>query len=270
MISVLILTLNEEKNLPDCLASVTWSDDIVVLDSFSTDRTVAIAAAAGARVVQRQFDEFASQRNYALDEITFRNPWVFHLDADERFTEPLRLEAEAAAKRDRFSGFLVPSKTIFMGRWLRWAGLYPSYQMRLLKVGEVRFVQKGHGQQETDAQRGISRLREPYLHYNFSKGLDEWLAKHARYSLKEAEETLRQKAGRRLPWADLICADVVRRRRALKALSALLPFRPALRFFYMYVLRLGVLDGRAGLRYCCLLALYESMIVNAARQMSTR
>ncbi len=184
MFSVLILTRNEEQNLPDCLASVKWCDDIVVLDSLSTDRTVAVARDGGARLVERLFDDFAAQRNYALDKIPFRHPWVFHLDADERFTEPLRRECEAEIAADRQSGFLVPSKLMFMDKWLRWSGMYPVYQMRLMKLGEIRFIQTGHGQREADAKRGVGKLHEPYLHYNFSKGLDDWREKHERYSTK--------------------------------------------------------------------------------------
>ena len=267
MFSVLILTLNEEKNLPDCLASVKWCDDVVVLDSLSTDRTTAVAKASGVRVVERAFDDFAGQRNYALEKIPFQHPWVFHLDADERFTEPLQHECETVIAEDRHSGFLVPSKLMFMDKWLRWSGMYPVYQMRLMKLGEIRFIQAGHGQREADAKRGVGTLREPYLHYNFSKGLDEWREKHNRYSTKEAQEGLQERERGQIGWRDLWGSDPVARRRALKRLSMRLPCRPGLRFLYMYVLRLGFLDGRPGLVYCRLLASYESMIVTKMRVM---
>jgi glycosyltransferase involved in cell wall biosynthesis len=265
--SVLILTRNEEQNLPDCLASVKWCDDIVVLDSLSTDRTAAVARGAGARVVERPFDDFAAQRNYALDKIPFRHPWVFHLDADERFTEPLQRECETVIATDRHSGFLVPSKLVFMDKWLRWSGMYPVYQMRLMKLGEIRFIQTGHGQREADAKRGVGKLREPYLHYNFSKGLDDWREKHDRYSTKEAEESLQERQKGQIGWRDLWGTDSVARRRALKRLSMRLPCRPTLRFLYMYVFRLGFLDGRPGLLYCRLLATYEKMIVTKLKDL---
>ena len=269
MFSILILTLNEEQNLPECIASVKWCDDVVVLDSLSTDRTVELAKAAGVRLYQRRFDDFASQRNYALDQVPFKHPWVFHLDADERFTEPLRRECEKAIAEDRRSGFLTPSKLMFMDKWLRWSGMYPVYQMRLMKLGEIRFVQKGHGQREADAKRGVGTLREPYLHYNFSKGLDDWREKHDRYSTKEAVESVHRQ-NQPVRWRDLWSGDPVARRRALKQLSMRLPCRPMLRFFYMYVLRLGFLDGRPGLIYCRLLASYETMIVTKMRIMERR
>jgi glycosyltransferase involved in cell wall biosynthesis len=265
MFSVLILTLNEERNLPDCLASAKWCDDVVVLDSLSTDRTAEVAKSAGARLFRRRFDDFASQRNYALQEIPFKHPWVFHLDADERFTEELRCECEAAIARDQFSGFLVPSKLMFMDKWLRWSGMYPVYQMRLMKLGEIRFAQTGHGQREADAKRGVGKLREPYLHYNFSKGMDDWREKHERYSAKEAKESLRERQSGSMRWSSLWTGDPVARRRALKQMSMRLPFRPGLRFLYMYLLRLGFLDGRPGLMYCRLLAQYEAMIVAKMR-----
>jgi glycosyltransferase involved in cell wall biosynthesis len=265
--SVLILTLNEEQNLPDCIASVKWCDDIVVLDSLSTDRTVELAKAAGTRLYQRRFDDFASQRNYALDQIPFKHPWVFHLDADERFTEPLRRECEKAAAEDRCSGFLAPSKLMLMNKWLRWSGMYPVYQMRLMKLGEIRFIQKGHGQREADATRGVGTLREPYLHYNFSKGLDDWREKHGRYSTMEAKTSLSERGHVKTCWRNLWTSDPVARRRALKQLSMRLPCRAMLRFLYMYVLRLGFLDGRPGLVYCRLLANYEAMIVTKTRVM---
>jgi glycosyltransferase involved in cell wall biosynthesis len=269
-VSVLILTRNEEQNLPACLASVKWCDDVVVLDSCSTDRTVGVAKSAGVRVFERTFDDFATQRNYALDEIPFRHSWVFHLDADERFTEPLRRECAAEIAEDRYSGFLVPSKLMFMDKWLRWSGMYPVYQMRLMKLGEIRFIQAGHGQREADAKRGVGKLREPYLHYNFSNGMDDWRQKHDRYSTKEAEESLREREEGTVGWRDLIGSDPVGRRRALKRLSMRLPLRPALRFLYMYVLRLGFLDGKPGLVYCRLLASYERMIVTKLKVLERR
>lgn len=259
-ISIAILTRDEAENLPECLDSVGFSDDVVVVDSHSTDETVPVAQARGARVFQRQFDDFAGQRNYALDEIAFEHPWVFFLDADERFTPELESECLETVSRDLHSGYLVPSKLMFMGRWLRWAGNYPVYQTRLVKIGEIRFVQAGHAQREGAAERGIGTLEAPYLHFNFSKGLDAWFEKHNRYSTQEAAEALEALEAKRLDWGALISRDAVVRRRALRAVGWRLPCRPALRFIYMYVLRLGFLDGRPGFTYCRLVALFEAMI----------
>ena len=129
--SVLILTLNEERNIASCIRALEGIEDIVVLDSFSSDRTVEIAEALGARVYQRAFDNFAAQRNYALDEIPFENDWVLHLDADEILTRDSCEEIREATQSKRFDAYRLPSKMIFSGRWLRYSGMYPTYQVRL-------------------------------------------------------------------------------------------------------------------------------------------
>lgn len=259
-LSILILTYNEEANLPGCLDSISNFDDIVVLDSFSTDRTVDIARERGCRVFQRKFDNFGSQRNHALDHIPFVHDWLFQLDADERFTPSFTKEVLEIVAADRHSGYMVPSKLMFQGKWLKHAGMYPSYQMRLLKVGEIRFVQHGHGQRETEPKRGLGKMREGYLHYNFSKGLEDWFAKHNRYSTEEARLALEERQNEPLQLSGLFVGDSISRRRTLKLLASRLPFRPTLRFLYIYLLRLGFLDGIAGFHYARLLATYQWMI----------
>jgi len=260
-VSVLVLTRNEEHDLPRCLDAVRWCDDVVVVDDLSTDRTVQIAEEFGARVVQRPFDTFAAQRNFALDNVSFKHDWIFHLDADEILTPGLRFEIEAVVSDGHYQAFRVPSKTFFMGKWLRHAATYPVYQVRLGRNPGLRFVQVGHGQREQLDPALIGRLREPYLHFPFSKGLKEWFAKHNRYSTAEAEHDLTLRRAKRLGLRALLSRDSTERRRALKDLSIWLPLRPTLRFLYPYVLRRGFLDGRPGLAYCQLMALYERMVV---------
>ncbi len=259
-LSVLILTRNEEAGLPDCLRSVGWCDDVVVLDSYSTDRTTEAALRAGVRVFRRRFDDFAGQRNWAIDNIPFEHDWVFHLDADERFTPELLQECRRVTAEDRRSAFLVPSKMMLWGTWLRRAATYPVYQMRLMKLGEVRFVQHGHGQREGAAARGVGTLSSAYLHHSFSKGVAEWFERHNRYSTQEALQCRAERRRGRVRWADLLSRTPTARRRALKALSSRLPLRPVLKFLYMYLVRRGCLDGVAGLTYCSLQAVYEYMI----------
>jgi glycosyltransferase involved in cell wall biosynthesis len=256
-ISVLLLTLDEEGNLPRCLDALSWCDDIVVLDSFSTDGTVAVAEQRGCRVFQRRFDSFAGQRNYALDSIPFRYEWVLHLDADEVLTPELVDELLAMAAESRKDAWRIPSKLMFMGRWLRHSGMYPTYQVRFGHRDRFRFIQVGHGQREDIAADRVGTCRAPYLHYNFSKGLEEWLHKHVRYAIAEAASEIRRA---KTPIIGGVFRDKVSRRRALKNIAANLPFRPLLRFIYMYLFCLGFLDGRAGLIYCRLLMHYESSI----------
>ncbi len=270
MISVLILTYNEELNLPRCLDSVAWSDDVLVLDSFSSDRTVEIAKQRNVRVCQRKFDHFAGQRNFGLEHGGLKYDWVLHLDADEMVPQKLRAELMEAANCGSNAAYRLASKMIFRGRWLRYSGLYPTYQVRFGRKEQLVFVQVGHGQRENLPPDQIGTLREPVLHYSFAKGLDDWRAKHCRYAEAEAEHALRN-AGSKLDLAGLVSlSDAVRRRRALKTLSSRLPLRPPLRFAYMYLLRLGFLDGKAGFEYCRLLAWYERMIVTKTKELRAR
>ncbi len=260
MISVLILTLNEEATLPACLEAVKWSDDIIVYDSCSTDRTVEIAKAAGARVHQRAFDNERDHRAASL-QLGFKHPWVYNPDADEITTpelrdEMLRVVADPAraevAYRARF-------KTMFCGQWIKHSSLYPTWVVRLFQPKKISFERSINLQYVVDGSEG--RLENHFEHYTFSKGLNAWFEKHNRYSWHEAVESLKSLTEHRLQWKDLLSANSVARRRALKELSFRVPCRPLLRFFYMYFLRFGFLDGRAGLAYCRMLSIYENMIV---------
>jgi glycosyltransferase involved in cell wall biosynthesis len=257
MYSAVILTLNEEKALPDCLASLSACDDVVVLDSGSSDRTADLALGSGARVFKRVFDTFAGQRNFAQREIRFRHPWVFHIDADERMTPELDAECRRMAARHDIDGFRVAPKMIFEGHWIRHCTDYPAYQARFVRAPQFEFIQVGHGQREAPGMR-LENLKEGYLHDISIYGEAAWLEKHRKYAKAEAREVLQRNDG--IPWSHLFSADSLTRRRALKRLSFTLPFRPAARFAYQYFLRLGILDGRAGLRYCLLLARYEGFI----------
>lgn len=255
--SILILTLNEEDNIADCIDSVSWCDDIVVLDSLSTDRTCEIAEAKGARVFQRKFDDFSSQRNYALDEIDFEHSWVFHLDADERFNDTLKTECGRVIDLDEKSAYFVPNRIIFLGKWIPRCTQYPYPQVRLIKQGEVRFAKAGHGQKEDAAERGVGHIEVAYDHYNFSKGIEDWIAKHNRYSSEEAR--LASELEKR-PVAECFSRDFMIRKRALKSWFVRLPFRPQIKFCFLYFVKLGLLDGYPGYVYCKLQLMYESMI----------
>jgi len=261
--SILILTRNEEVNLPACLESVAWCDDVIVLDSYSLDLTCNIARTWGARVFQREFDNFGNQRNHALDEIEFKYEWVFHLDADERFNAELRSECQRVIEEDIHSGYFIPNRILFLGKWIRHCTRYPYPQVRLIKRGEIRFLASGHGQRECDARRGVGHIHVPYDHYNFSKGLEDWLAKHNRYSTEEARLLVHEPAR---PLKECIARDAMVRRRALKSRFIRLPFRPQLKFLFLYVVCRGFLDGIPGWSYCRLMAMYEHMTVLKIRE----
>lgn len=262
-VSVLILTHNEAANLPVCLAALAWCDDVVVVDSGSTDDTVAIARHHGARVMMRPFDTFAAQRNFGLDQGELRRDWVLHLDADEVVTPGFVAALASLEPPSGIYGYQVPSKLMLFGRWLRHGGMYPTYQVRLGHRDRLRFKQVGHGQREDLASARIGLFPEPYLHFSFSRGMRQWLERHVRYAEDEAELILAQRAGRAEATASPgVMSGAMQRRRLLKALSARLPLllRPMLRFLYVYLCRQGFRDGRAGLAYALMTSVYEGMI----------
>jgi glycosyltransferase involved in cell wall biosynthesis len=270
MISVLILTLNEEINLQRCLESVRWSDDVVVLDSFSADRTVEIAKSAGARVIQRKFDNWAAHQNWAMENIQFKHPWVYYSDADEVVTPELREEMKkvVGSVSPQVVACRLRYKNYFMGRWIRHCGIYPAWILRLFRPEKVRWERLVN---PTPVVAGeVGKLQSHFEHYSFSKGLNAWFDKHNRYSWQEAEESLKSLAQGGLSFGDLLSREPATRRRALKELSFRLPCRPSLRFLYMYFLRLGFLDGRPGYHYCRLLSIYEYMIVLKMKEIRRR
>jgi glycosyltransferase involved in cell wall biosynthesis len=269
MISILILTLNEEANLPGCLESVKWSDDIVVLDSYSTDRTVNIATASGAHIVQRRFDNWAAHQNWAVENIPFKHPWVFYLDADERMTEVLKQEilCIAGSQDEERVAFYCGRRNYFMGRWIKHA-YPPSLIMRFFRPQKVRFERLVNPVPGIDGLHGY--LKEMFEHYNFSKGLSEWFDKHNKYSQLEAVEGINGLRELDAPYGRLLSRDSASRRKALKSLSFRMPCRPFLKFFYFYFMQRGFLDGRPGLTYCVMQSIYEYMIVVKMKELVLR
>jgi len=267
-VSVLILTLNEEANLPGCLESVAWSDDVVVFDSFSTDRTVEIAEAAGARVVRRRFDNYAAQRNAALTEVQYKHPWVLMLDGDERISAEARSEIERAlTNANGTTLYRVRRKDMFAGRWLKRSSGYPTWFGRLFRVGRVWVEREINEQYHTDGEVGY--LENHLIHYPFNKGVAFWLQRHNRYSTMEARALVEETRGR-FRIGGLVSSDPTVRRRAGKQLAYRLPCRPFLVFCYLYFFRRGFLDGRPGLTYCRLRAMYEYMIDLKVRELRRR
>jgi glycosyltransferase involved in cell wall biosynthesis len=261
LVSVLILTYNEEVNLRRCLDAVSWCDDVVVLDSGSTDGTEHIAREYGARFVIRRFDSFAAQRNYALDHVSFKHNWILHLDADEVVTSSFRDALVDLSPPDDIRCLRVPFKTIFFDHWIRHAGMWPAFQVRIAHVSRMRFVQYGHGQRESVAEPYIGTFTEPLLHYSFSHGLAKWLDKHVRYAEGESQLIART---REEPFSLHIgdLTNTARRRRLMKALSLRVPLaaRPFARFIYVYILCQGFRDGFRGFLYAFMLSTYEGMI----------
>jgi glycosyltransferase involved in cell wall biosynthesis len=242
----------------------------MIVDSFSSDATLKIAGEHGVRVVQRAFDNFAGQRNFALDHCELKHEWIFHLDADEVMTADLSAEILRCIAGTDKDAYRVSSKLMFNGKFLRHAGLFPWYQVRLGRRGKLRFTQVGHGQREQLPSHAIGTLKNSLLHFPFEKGLDDWIEKHNRYSTAEARQNVYGYADDDSSILDLLSNATDRRRRAAKKIFRRLPCRTTIRFIYMYLFRGGILDGKAGFMYCRLLAWYEWLIVLKEREIRAR
>ena len=267
-ISVIILTHNEAGNIVACLESVAWSDDIVLVDSGSTDGTRDAAKAIGSnvRVFENPFTDFGQQRNWALDHCEPKRSWILFLDADERVTSALRDEMTTAVESDRAeAGYYLCYKNMFLGQWLKRCTFFPSWQLRLLKHGHVRYEKAGHGQREV-AGGALGFLKEPYDHFGFSKGIAAWIERHNRYSTEEADY-LCALAKQALKPGEIFSSDALVRRRAIKRVYARVPARALVRFFYAYFFRLGFLDGRAGWTFCQLRFGHELNIAAKQREL---
>jgi glycosyltransferase involved in cell wall biosynthesis len=261
MISVLILTRNEQQDLPACLQSVRWSDDIHVYDSCSSDGTVGIAREAGAHVVQREFDNWSAHQNWGLRNIRFAHPWVLYIDADERVTPELAASVlEAVRSPGDNVAFRIQRRDFWGGRWLRHVQM-SSYYIRLFRPAKLRYERLVNPISVVD---GAVREINGYLdHYPFSKGVTHWLNRHNSYSSFEAREIQRNRAANRefSLRKTLFAKDPNERRQHQKELFYRMPARPLLKFLTLYVGKRGFLDGHAGFKYSVLQSFYEYMIV---------
>jgi glycosyltransferase involved in cell wall biosynthesis len=239
-IAVLIPTLNEERNLEAALESSAFADQRVVLDSFSDDGTEAIARRFGAEFVQHRFVNYSDQKNWAIDNIAWRHRWIFILDADERFTPELAEEVSRVARGEGENpGYYVNRRFIFLGRWIKHCGWYPNWNLRLFQLGKARY----DGRPVHD------------LIHDDRKGLEAFLARHNRYSSLEARSRV---AAVRDPVTLRELRHPVKLKRALRQRAwPHVPAKPLAAFFYLYVLRAGFLDGRAGLVFSFLQAMQE-------------
>jgi len=271
-VSVLILTLNEEINIGACLDSLAWCDDIVVLDSLSKDRTREIAEQRGARVVTRAFDNWSAHQNWAVSNIPFRHPWVLYLDADERCEEELHREAlQVAQPGAPEAAFRIRRKDFFMGRWLKHAQLYPTWLVRLFRPDRIRYERLVNPVAVVDGP--IGELTAHIIHYPFSHGVSHWIERHNRYSDMEAIEAAKVRRGgddAAAPAGSVWSRDPNERRRALKDVFFRMPARPLVKFAYYYAWRRGFLDGKAGLTYATLQAMYEYMIACKGAEIERR
>lgn len=267
MISVLVLTKNEAVDLPACLRSVAWSDDVHVYDSHSSDATQQIARDAGAHVHTRVFDNYAAHRNAALREVPFRHSWVLLLDADERIPEPLQVEMLRSVERvgADISGFSIQRRDYLFGQWLRHAQISPFY-IRLVRPERAIYTRAIN--EVIGVEGRVEMLTEPMDHFPFSKGIGHWVRKHDVYSTMEAELIFRQQ-GLNNPSlrTALTSKNFHERRLHQKALFYRLPGRPIIKWAYMMFARGAVLDGAPGVTYATLQSIYEYLIVLKTKEL---
>lgn len=265
MISIIILTKDEEKDLPACLEAIKWCDDVHVLDSGSTDKTLEIAKYYGAELSYNAFESFGKQRNFALENLPVKHDWILFLDADELVTPAFKeeiFEAVANAK-DNIAGFYCCWKMILNGTWLKHCDNFPKWQFRLLRKGRANFTDFGHGQKEGEIDGEIEYIKEPYLHFGFSKGWNRWMERHNKYSSQEAVARSKE----RPPFRNIFDANGSKRNPALKSWLSRVPGWPFLRFLQTYIFSLGFLEGRSGFVYCVNMAYYEFLIQIKMREL---
>lgn len=264
-LAVIILTYNEEANIAQALDSVAgWADEIFILDSQSTDRTLEIAGRYGCHIAQNKFENYAKQRNHALDHLPIHSEWVFFLDADEWLSEELKKEISALiATSPVENGFYIKRRLIWMRRWIR-RGYYPSWQLRLFRHGKGRC--EGRAVNEHLIVEGITgNLRNDFTDEN-KKGVSDWIAKHNGYATREAQELLNTRSMRSYQEIDVsLFGSQAQRRRWLryKVWNNLPPLiRPFFYFIYRYILLGGFLDGREAFIFHFLQALWYPLLID--------
>ena len=271
-VSILIPAKNEAQNLPRCLGSVAWAAEVWVVDSHSNDATAAIAQTLGARLVQFEFGGvWPKKKNWALANLPFAHEWVFILDADEVL--PPDAESEVCAivtdPAHAVDGYWINRRFHFMGQWLRHA-YYPNWNLRLFRHRLGRYerlvdVPTASGDNEVHEHLVINgstgRLRCEMEHYAFPS-IEVFVEKHNRYSNWEARAALAPAVAESLQLRE------VRARRRLKRLARHLPFRPWLRFCYVYFWQRGYLDGLPGYYFARLHAMYEALSIMKTRELS--
>jgi glycosyltransferase involved in cell wall biosynthesis len=263
-VSVVILTLNEELNIGRFLASVAWAEQVMVVDSGSTDDTIKIARESGADVMEQPWLGFSAQRDFALRLPSIRHNWVYFVDADEWVSPELASEIATRLRAPACAGFAHRNRLVFQGTWIRHCGWYSaSLVVRLVDRRYTSFNGNVVGERACVEGR-VQRLRNDIVDEDL-KGLAAWLHKHVRYAQLQAEQRGRpvslQDRLRRIrscghtdvrPLVRVVLKDVI---------FQYLPAKPTVLFIYMYLMRLGMLDGRAGLRFCFFHAWYEASVL---------
>lgn len=263
-ISVIILTFNSEETIAATVQSACRiSDDVHIVDSFSTDNTLKIAQSYGANIVQHEFENYGKQRNWAIDTLSLKYDWQLHLDADERLSDGLAEELNSLRSSfpDNIVGYYIPRLVHFLGRPIRHGGMFPIWHMRLFRNGAGRCECRRYDQ-HFYVNGTTSRLTQPMID-DHRMSLTEWIARHNRWADAEADELLG--SGKEGAIRGRMQGNPVERKRALRGFYYHMPLfiRPFLLFLYRYVFRLGFLDGREGLIFFVLQTFWFRFLVDA-------
>ncbi|QQE10225.1 glycosyltransferase family 2 protein [Planctomycetota bacterium] len=265
-ISVIVPVKNEEKNLPDCLESLNWVDEIFVVDSNSQDRTCEIAEDMGAKVVQFDYDGgWPKKKNWAIRNLPFTHDWILIVDADERISPELKENILQAIESDKFEGYYIRWKFVFLGRWMKHCWNH-GWMLRLFKKGMAEYEDlgmRGEGGWDNEVHENIqlksgnSACLNGYLIHESNVSIYRWLEKQNQFSTWNAKRRLMQLKEPFPPIRWVFSADPLKRRRYLKALYIRMPFQPFIQFAYFYFMRLGFLDGLPGLYFCLFRSSHE-------------
>lgn len=287
-ISVIILTYNEEIHLERLLRNIAdWSDEVFIVDSFSTDKTLEIAKKYGGKIVQHSFENQAQQFNWALDNLKIKNEWILRLDADEYLTEELKeeisfflnpltprsarlrfrlgLEEKEISSSEKVNGFYMKRRVYFMGRWIKHGAYYPIWLLRLFKKGKARSEQREMDEHLVLLEGKSEKLKNDFIDDN-KKLLSDWITKHNNYSSREVEEVLKEVRGRKQEVsAGKISGQTARKKWMKNNFYYKMPlfFRACAYFCYRYFIRLGFLDGKEGLVFHFLQGFWYRFLVDA-------
>ncbi len=264
-LAVVILTYNEEANIAQALDSIVgWASEIFILDSLSTDRTLEIALQYGCHIEQNRFENYAKQRNYALDQLPIKSEWILFLDADEWLPDKLKQEiSDILVTSPEENGFYLRWRLIWMRRWIK-RGYYPTWILRLFRRGKGRCEDRAVNE-HLIVQGKIGKLRNDFMHED-RKGVSDWIAKHNGYATREADELLKMQSAAGYKEIDAcMFGTQAQRKRWLryKVWNRLPPLiRPFFYFGYRYVLAGGFLEGREAFIYHFLQALWYPLLID--------
>ena len=269
MISVLILTKNEEQDLPGCLNSVTWCNDVHVFDSYSEDATIDIARAAGAHITQRKFDNWSAHQNWGLANIKFKHPWVLYIDADERVSAGLQASLIALPEQTESPvvAYEIQRRDFaWNGKWLKYTQISP-YYIRLFRPEKIHYERLVNP--ITLPNGPVARIEGFLDHYPFSKGFRFWISRHLGYADMEAAMRLNDLKGQTKfsVRKALFSSDFHIKRYNQKGIFYKLPCRPIIKWLYMVVWRRAFMDGMTGITYATLQSIYEYFIVLKTKEL---